>query len=51
MFPWWPSTKIVQVIMICEKNMAASGWGLFSIYIYIENWKIFLSETNGPILI
>ena len=37
MFPWWPSTKIVQVIMICQKNMAASGWGLFSQYIYIEN--------------
>ena len=31
------------------KNMAARGWDLFSLYIYIENFKkIFLSETTGP---
>ena len=37
MFPWWPFTKIVQAVMICQKNMAASGRGLFSLYIYKEN--------------
>ena len=39
MFLWWPCTKIVQAVMICQKNMAAWGWGLFSLYIYIENFK------------
>ena len=35
-----------------SKNMAARGWGLFSLYIYIENLKkIFLSETTGLISI
>ena len=34
-----------------SKNMAARGQGLFSLYIYIEKLKIFLSETTGPILI
>ena len=31
--------------------MAARGRGLFSLYIYIETLKLFLSETNGPISI
>ena len=34
-----------------SKNMAARGQGLFSLYIYIENFKNLLSETTGPILI
>ena len=34
-----------------SKNMAARGWGLFSLYICIENLKIFLSDTTGPISI
>ena len=35
-----------------SKNMAARGRGLFSLYIYIENFKKnFLSETTGPISI
>ena len=51
MFPWWHSTKIVQVIVICQKTWPLLG-GTFSLYIYIENLKkIFLSETTGPILI
>ena len=33
------------------KNMAARGQGFFSLYIYIENFKIFLSETTGSISI
>ena len=49
MFLWWPSTKIVQDVMIC--HMAARGRGLFSLYIYIEKKKIFLSITTGPISI
>ena len=39
MFPWWPSTKIVQVIVICQKTWLQWGWSLFSLYIYIENLK------------
>ena len=44
----WPSTKIVQAIMIRQKkkkkknkqkNMAARGRGLFSLYNKIENFK------------
>ena len=31
-FFWWSSTKIVQAIWICQKNMAARGPGLFSLY-------------------
>ena len=50
MFLWWPSTKIVQAIIISQKNMATKRWGLFSLYIYIEKFKKnFLSETNGLI--
>ena len=37
MFLWWSSTKIVQAIRIRQKNMAARGRGLFSLYINIEN--------------
>ena len=33
------------------KNMAARGRGLFSLFIYIETLKLFLSETNRPISI
>ena len=39
MFLWWSSTKIVQDIWIRQKNMATRGRGLFSLYIYIENFK------------
>ena len=24
-FPWWPSTKILQVIMICQKTWLLAG--------------------------
>ena len=43
MFPWWPCTKIVQVIVIRPKNMAPRGWGLFSLYIFIktQGYKIY----------
>ena len=34
-----------------SKKMEARGRGLFSLYIYIENIKKFLSETTGPISI
>ena len=46
MFPWWPFTKIVQVVMICQKNMAARGRGLFSQYIYIENFNGLLVRNH-----
>ena len=39
MFLWWPSTKIVSSHHDSSKNMAPSGRGLFSLYIYIENLK------------
>ena len=35
MFLWWPSTKIVQAIMIHEKTWPS----LFCLYIYIENFR------------
>ena len=48
MFLWWPSTKIVQVIMIHNKHDCQWGGAYFP---YISLWKtlkIFLSETTGP---
>ena len=50
-FPWWPSTKIVQVIMIRQKNMAAEGRAYFPYISIYKTLKIFFSETNGPISI
>ena len=29
MFPWWPSTKIVQVIVICQKTWPLGGGAYF----------------------
>ena len=50
------SPSVVIVYQDCSsnrdlsKNMAARGWSLFSLYMYIENLKkIFLSGTTGPI--
>ena len=37
--------------MIRKKKMVVRGQILFSLYIYIENFKIFLPDTTGPILI
>ena len=37
MFLCWPSTKIVQAIVICQKYIAARGQGLFSLCIYKQN--------------
>ena len=41
MFPCWPSTKIVQVIMIHQKTWLQGGGAYFSLYIYIEKFKKF----------
>ena len=38
MFPWWPSTKIVQVIVIHQKTWPLGGGAHLS-YISIENLK------------
>ena len=38
--------NIVQAVMICQKNMAARGWGLFSLYIYIENFNDHLVRNH-----
>ena len=51
MFPWWPSTKIVQVIVICQKTWPLRVELIFPIYLYRKLEKIFLSETTGPISI
>ena len=61
MFLWWCSTKIVQAIWIRQKDMTArwgvgggGGRGLFSLYIYIENFKNFLVRhhwTNFNIIL
>ena len=37
---------IVQAIMICQKNIAARGRGLISLYIYIENFKNLLVRNH-----
>ena len=39
------------VIMILQKNMAAKGWGLFSLISKYKTLKVFLSETTEPISI
>ena len=39
MFLWLPSSKIVQAIWICQKNIADRGRGSFCLYIYMENLK------------
>ena len=46
MFLCWPSTKIVEAIWIRQKNMAATGRGLFSLYIYIEKFKNLLVRNH-----
>ena len=51
MFLWRLSTKIIQAVMIRQKTWLLEGRGLFSLYIYIEIFKIFLSETTRPISI
>ena len=55
MFPWWPSTKIVQAIVIRQKKRGRQGGGggagLFFLYIYIENFKNLLFRNHVPISI
>ena len=51
MFPWWPSTKIVQVIMIHQKTWLPWGGAYFPYISIYKTLKIFFSETNGPISI
>ena len=46
MFLWRSSTKIIQAIWICQKNMATRGQGLFSLYIFIENFKNLLAKNH-----
>ena len=46
MFLWLSSTKIVQAIWIRQKNMAARGQGLFSLYIYVEKFKNLLVRNQ-----
>ena len=45
MFLWWFSTKIVQAIWIRQKY-SRQGPGLFSLYIYIENFKNLLVRNH-----
>ena len=51
MFPWWPSTKIVQVIMIRQKTWLPGGRAYFPYISIYKTLKIFFSETKGPISI
>ena len=46
MFLWWSSTKIVQDIVIRQKTWPPGGRGLFSLYIYIENFKNLLVRNH-----
>ena len=51
MFPSWPSTKIVQVIMIRQKTWLPGSGAYFPYISIYKSLKIFFSETNGPISI
>ena len=46
MFLWWSSTKIVQAIWIRQKTWRPGGRGLFSLYIYIEQFKNHLVRNH-----
>ena len=46
MFLWESSTKIVQAILIRQKPWPPGGRGLFSLYIYIENFKNLLVRNH-----
>ena len=46
MFLWWSSIKIVQAIWNRQKTPVARGRGLFSLYIYIENFKDLLVRNH-----
>ena len=39
-FPWWPSTKIVQVIVICQKTWLLGVELFFPIYLYRKLKKL-----------
>ena len=39
MFLWWPSTRIVQTIMIGQKHGRQGMWHIFLCYIYMDNFK------------
>ena len=43
MFLWWPSTKIVQAIMIHQKTWRLGGGAYFP---YIENFKNLLVRNR-----
>ena len=43
MFLWWPSTKIVQAVMIHQKSWPLGGGAYFP---YIENFKNFLVRNS-----
>ena len=51
MFPCWPSTKIIQAVMIRQKIWPLVGRADFSYIPIQKNLKIFLPETTGPISI
>ena len=46
MFLWWPSTKIVQAIWICQKTWPPGGGAYFPYIIYIENFKNLLVRNH-----
>ena len=47
MFPWWPSTKIVQAIMIHKKTWQVGGWTYFSFISFFKNFKNLLVRNHG----
>ena len=46
----WPSTKIVQIILIRQKTWPPEGVVTFPYMYIVETLKIFLCETAGQIL-
>ena len=46
MFPWWPSTKIVQVIVICQKTWPLRGGAYFPYISISKTWKNLLVRNH-----
>ena len=43
---WWPSTKVVQAVMIIKKTWPLGGGAYFSLYVYIKNFKNLLVRNR-----
>ena len=46
MFPWWPFTKIVQAVMICQKTWLLEGGAYFPCISIQKTWKNLLVRNH-----